>query len=78
MTMLPLEVFYNKNYIANILSFSAVARKFRIIINTDLYPDINMHLDEGTSILIKKCIGWLNFYDRTKMKHYIINIQVTD
>ena len=54
MTVLTFKVFYDKNYLANILSFSVVARKFRITADTDLDPSTNVHVDRGTSIMFKK------------------------
>ena len=54
MKILPFKLFYNENYPANILSFFVVARKFRINNDTDLDPDINVHLGSGTSIMFKK------------------------
>ena len=51
--MLPFKVFYYQS-LANILSFAAVASKFRITIDTEFYPSINVHIDDGTSIMFKK------------------------
>ena len=51
MTILPFKVFYKEYYLANILSFFVVARKFRINVNTDLDPAINVHLRGGISIM---------------------------
>ena len=78
MTMLPFRVFYNKNPLANILSFSAVACNFRISVDAYLYPAINVRLGGGTSIVFKKCSRDLYYYDTTNMEHKNINIQVTD
>ena len=63
MTMLPFEVFYKTNPLGKILSFAAVTRKFSLTIDTNLDLAINMHLDYGTSITIKKCRVGLYYYD---------------
>ena len=55
-----------------------MAHKFRISIDTDLYPAINVHLDYGTIIILKKCSGGLYYFDTTNMEYNIINIQVND
>ena len=76
--MLTLEVFYNKNSLGNILSFTAVVCKFKITIDKDLYPFINVNLNNGTIIIFKQCSGGLYYFHTTNMKHKIINSQVTD
>ena len=61
--LLPFEVFFNEQSLANILSFAAVASKFRIAIDTELYPFINVHLHYGTRIILKQCgAGHYYFY----------------
>ena len=67
MTMLLLKVFYNEQVLANIISFSAVARKFRITIDIDLYPAINVHLNNDTIIIFKQCIGGCYYFDTINM-----------
>ena len=78
MTMLTLEAFYQNKSLSNIFSFVAVACKFRITINADLYPAINVHLSDGTIIIFKKCSRGIYYFDKTNTEHNIINIQVTD
>ena len=51
--MLPFEVFLNEQSLAKILSFAAVAPKFRINIDTELDPYINVHLHGDTRIIFK-------------------------
>ena len=54
MKIIILKLFYKKKSLANILSFSTVARKFSIIVDIDLEPDINVHLYDGNNIIFKK------------------------
>ena len=72
------DVFCNESSLANILPFSAVLQKIRITTNTDLNPAINMHLDDGTSIMFKQWSGGLYYYSMTNMEHTIINSQVNN
>ena len=51
--MLPFEVFFNEKSLTNILSFVAVISKFKITINTELDPSINIHLNYGIRIIFK-------------------------
>ena len=76
--MLPFKLFYNKNYLDNILSFNTVANKFRITINTDLDPSIKSHPNNGTIIIFKKYTRVLYYFDTTNMEYNIINSQVAD
>ena len=55
-----------------------MARKFSITIDKDLDPAINMHLNSGTSIMLKQCSGGPYYYNTTNTEYNIINIQVTD
>ena len=57
--------FFNEQSLANILSFAAVAAKFRIFIDTKLDPFINVHLHDGTRIIFKQCGAGLNYFDTT-------------
>ena len=77
MTILLFKVSYNENYLANILSFFIVTRKFRITIDTDLDPSTNVHLGGGTSIIFKKCSRGIYSYDTTNMEHKIIFFSFT-
>ena len=63
--MLPFEVYFNVQSLANILSFAAVASKFRITIDTELDLSINVHLDNCTRIIFKKCGAGLYYFDTT-------------
>ena len=56
-----------KTILANIISCAAVERKFAFTIDKYLYPVINLHLDDGTSIMFKKCSGGIYYYETTKM-----------
>ena len=60
--MLPFEVF-NEQSLANIFSFSAVASKFRITIDTELDPSTNVHLHDNTKIIFKQCGAGLYYFD---------------
>ena len=71
--MLLFKVFTTKSPFAKILAFSAVAHKFRIIIDKELDPDINVYLNESTRIMFKKCSGGLYYYETTNMKHNTMN-----
>ena len=62
---LPFEFFLNEQSLANILSFVAVASKFRITIDTELYPFINVHLHDGTRIIFKQFGAGLYYFDTT-------------
>ena len=73
-----LQSFYNKIYLSNILSFAAVAHRFRITIGTYIEYMISMHLNDGTIIKFKKCSVGLYYYDDTNMKNHTANNQVTD
>ena len=57
--MSPFEVL-NEQYHSNIFSFAAVASKFRITIDTELKPSINLDLGNGTIIMFNTCGGGLN------------------
>ena len=63
--MLTFEVLFNGRNLANILSFHAVAYKFRITIDTELDPSINLHLHYGRRIIFKQCGGGLYYFDAT-------------
>ena len=65
LTLLPFEFFFNEQSLANILSFAAVASKFRITIDTEFDPFINVHLHDGTSIIFKQCRAGLYYFDTT-------------
>ena len=67
MTMLTYEFFYNRKFLANILSFESVAHNFRIAIDAYLDPAINMHLNNGTIIMFKQCSGGVYYYDTINM-----------
>ena len=60
--MLTFEVFFNEQPLENILSFTVVASKFRITIDTELYPSINIHLHDGTRIILKQCRAGLYYF----------------
>ena len=47
--------------------------KFRITIDADLDPDINVHLDEEKSVMRNKCSVGIYYYDTNKMEHNILN-----
>ena len=63
--MLPFEKKINEQPLANILSFEAVASKFRVTINTELYPPINVHLQGRTRIIFKQCGAGIYYLDTT-------------
>ena len=54
--MIPFKVFYKKN-LTHMLSFTTVVRKFRINIDTELEPAINVHLNVVNIIIFKKSVG---------------------
>ena len=74
--MIPFGGFLNNNSLANVLIFDALVRKFRITIYTDIDPEINVHLDSGTSIKFKQCSGILYYYDTTNIENNTTNNQV--
>ena len=78
MTILPFKVFHNTNYLANILLFAAVARIFRITIDTDINSTINVQLDAGTRIKFKQCSRGIYYYDTNNMENNTTNNQVTN
>ena len=43
--------FLNKQSLVRMLSFVTVVSKFRVTIDTEMYPTINAHLDDGTIII---------------------------
>ena len=61
--MLPFKVFLNKQSLANLLYFAAVLSKFRITIDTELDPFINVHLHNGTRIIFNQCGAGLYYFD---------------
>ena len=63
--MLPFEVFFNDQSLANILSFDIVASKFRKTIDTGLDTSINVHLYNGTRIILKQRGTGLYYFDTT-------------
>ena len=63
--MLPFEVFFNEQPLANILYFTTVASKFRITIDTELDPFSNVHLNDGTRIIFKQCMADRYYFDTT-------------
>ena len=63
--LLPFEVFLNEQSLANILSFAAVASKFRITLDTELDQLIKVHLHHGTRIIFNKCGSGLYYFDKT-------------
>ena len=63
--MLPFEVFLIEQSLANIISFAAVAFKFRMTIDTELDPFINVHLHDGTRIIFKQCGSGIYYFDTT-------------
>ena len=56
---------FNEQSLANILSFAAVASKFRITINTELDPFVNLNLHDGTRIIFRECGAGLYYFDTT-------------
>ena len=63
--MLTSEFLFNDKYFANILYFDEVAYKFRIPIDTELDPSINVHLQYGTRIIFKQWLSGLYYFDTT-------------
>ena len=63
--MLSFEVFFNYQFLANITSFFAVASNFRITIETELEPSTNVHLHDGTMIILKQFMAGLYYFDTT-------------
>ena len=39
--------------------------KFRITFDTELDPSINVHLEDGTRVVIKQCGGGMYYYSMT-------------
>ena len=76
--MLSFELFYDYNYLANILSFDAVALMFSITTDIYLEPYINIHLNHGTIIILKQCSRVLYYYVTNNMECNNMNGQVTD
>ena len=63
--MLSFEVFFNYKYLTNIIYFAAVVSKFRINIDTELDPSINVHLNNGTGIIFNQYGGSLYYFYTT-------------
>ena len=42
-----------------------MASKFRTTINTELYPSINIYIDNGNRITLKQYRSYLYYYDTT-------------
>ena len=53
-----------------------MARKFRISIDIDLDPALNVILYDGIRFMFKKFSGGPFYYDTTNMEHNTINIQI--
>ena len=62
---LPFGVFLNEQSLSNILLFDAVESKFRITIDTELDPSINIHLNYGTRVIFKQCGAGIYYFDTT-------------
>ena len=63
--LLPFEVFFNEQSLANIISFATVASKVSITIDTELEPFINVHLHDVKRIIFKQCGAGLYYFDTT-------------
>ena len=63
--MLTFEFFLNEQSLAKIISFTAVASKFRITIDTELDPFINVQLHNDTRIIFKKYGAGIYYFDTT-------------
>ena len=63
--VLPFGVFFHNQTLANILSFSVLASKFSITIDTELDLSLNVHIYDGTRMIFKKCGGGLYYFDTT-------------
>ena len=63
--LLPFEFFFNEKSFSNLLFFSAVASKFRITIDAELEPYINVHLHGGIRIIFNKYRAGLYYFDTT-------------
>ena len=55
-----------------------MSRKFRITIDKDLDPSINVNPNNGTIIILQKCSVGIYYFDTTSMDHNINKIQFTD
>ena len=53
------------NFFVNVLSFAAVVSNFRVTIDTELDPSINVHLHDGTRIICKQCGAGIYYFDTT-------------
>ena len=62
--------FFNEKPLTNILSFAAVASKFRITIDTELDPSINVHPHDGILIIFKQYGGGLYLFDTENEAFY--------
>ena len=58
-------IFFIEQSLAETLSFAAVASKFRITIDTELDPFINVHLHNSTRVIFKQCGAVLYYFDTT-------------
>ena len=63
LTLFDFEIFYNSSSLANILSLSEVAAKYRITMDTDASPSIRVHLDYDHVVIFEQCGSGLYFYD---------------
>ena len=68
--MLPFEAFFNEKSLEIILSFATVSSKFRITIDTELGPLINVQLHDGTQIIFNKYRGGLYYFDTPNKAFY--------
>ena len=78
MTILPFSVFYNNNSLVNILSFSAVTRRFSITIGIDLDSLIKCTSTMEPASSSKTSGGGLYYYDTTNMENNTTNNQVAN
>ena len=61
--MFYLLKFFNEQSLTNIISFATVTSKFRITIDTELEPSINIYLHDGIRIIFKQYRGGLYYFD---------------
>lgn len=61
------EVLYNPLSLANILSLSEVAEKYRITMDTSASASIRVHLDTDRVLIFEQCGSGLYFFDTSDM-----------
>ena len=71
------DVWYDKNSVANILSFAEVANKFRVTFDTKSSNNIFLHKSDGSTLFFKCTNNGLYYHDVRRKKNSVKDYTLT-